>query len=130
MADRLKALTLLRKAEQDMTVLEIPPQTWPVPDEVWGFHAQQAAEKLIKSVLAWRDVPFPFTHRLFELADLLSDSGLPFPVQFELLLDLTPFAADLRYSELSTRDDPQLDRVHLLSLIHQLRQWVVDTVKP
>ncbi len=35
-----------------------------VPDEVVAFHAQQAVEKRIKSVLAHLEVPFERTHNI------------------------------------------------------------------
>jgi hypothetical protein len=71
----------------------------------------------------------PFTHRLTELADLLQDVGVEWPIQFEPLLDLTPFAVELRYAVLP-KDQPAvpLDRVMLVSLVEMLRQYVAEAI--
>ena len=37
------------------------------------FHAQQAAEKALKAVLVFRSVPFPKTHNIRTLMDLLPE---------------------------------------------------------
>lgn len=51
------AQTVLRSADS---------QPWAV-----AFHAQQAAEKIIKAYLVWRQVNFPFTHSM--LAELCAE---------------------------------------------------------
>jgi HEPN domain-containing protein len=51
----------LRAATHEMTAPE---------EELWGdvvFHAQQAAEKAMKTFLAWHDAPFRKTQNLEEL---------------------------------------------------------------
>jgi len=63
------------------------------PDEEWGFQAQQALEKLLKSQLVLRDQPAPRTHELLDLA-LLLDEQLP-----ETLQKLQVFAMEARYEE-------------------------------
>jgi HEPN domain-containing protein len=47
-----------------------------VPDEIVGFHGQQAAEKLLKAVLAAHPIESPRTHSIRFLLDLLDDHGL------------------------------------------------------
>jgi HEPN domain-containing protein len=58
----------LSKAELD---LRAAAHEMSAPAEgLWGdvmFHSQQAAEKALKALLAWRDVPFRKTHNLEEL---------------------------------------------------------------
>jgi len=41
------------------------------------FHAQQAAEKSIKAVLISKSVPFPKTHNIRTLLDLLPQDFIP-----------------------------------------------------
>jgi HEPN domain-containing protein len=62
------------------------------------FHAQQAAEKALKAVLAAVDAPIPRTHNL---EDLLVQAAAAAPqsalARSDLdLTDLTPFAVELR----------------------------------
>jgi HEPN domain-containing protein len=100
-------------------------------DAIWGFHAQQAVEKLLKAPLAIHAVQFPFTHRLLELADLLEDAGLGLDERFEPLLDLTPYAVELRYSALAPNPaEPPLDRPAILQLLTELRQQVRSAIGP
>jgi hypothetical protein len=40
-------------------------------DEIFGFHAQQAIEKMLKAWLAARGIAFPLTHDLSRLFELL-----------------------------------------------------------
>jgi HEPN domain-containing protein len=47
-----QALQLLRKAGQDKVVLERLINDPEINDDTLGFHAQQAAEKLLKALLA------------------------------------------------------------------------------
>jgi len=63
------------------------------PDEEWGFQAQQALEKLLKSQLVLRDQPAPRTHELLDLAMLLNE-----PLAQELQ-KLQVFAVEARYEE-------------------------------
>jgi len=63
------------------------------PDEEWGFQAQQALEKLLKSQLVWRNQIVPRTHELLDLALLLNE-----PLAEELQ-KLQVFAVEARYEE-------------------------------
>jgi HEPN domain-containing protein len=58
------AKLLLEKAEQDRYVVDRLLEDSSAPDEVVGFHAQQAVEKLMKAVLAHRSVEYQWTHQL------------------------------------------------------------------
>ena len=64
MMHRKLAQRLLNKAEQDLAVLKKWRQDNDIVDEILGFHAQQAAEKMLKAVLASKKIEYPFTHRL------------------------------------------------------------------
>jgi len=64
------------------------------------FHAQQAAEKALKAILAAADAPIPRTHNLEDLhAQCLTLSLAGVPGDFARLdvSELTPFAVELRY---------------------------------
>jgi HEPN domain-containing protein len=71
-----KAETLLHKSAEDEKVLQ-----WPqAPDAIFGFHAQQAAEKLLKALLAQIGVEFELTHDLTNLQRRLRRSTSHFPI--------------------------------------------------
>ena len=53
------ALLLLSKARADKLVLDKLADDSEITDDVIGFHAQQAVEKLLEAVLANRNVEYP-----------------------------------------------------------------------
>ena len=124
MAGLEAARLLLGKARQDEYVLEQFAGNPEAADETFGFHAQQAAEKLLKSVLAARGVVPPRTHRLGDLLDLAHDRGLSVPEEFDDLHRLTPFAVEYRYEFFAEEVDKPLDRPAVLEQVRRLRAWV------
>lgn len=61
------------------------------------FHAQQAAEKLMKAILVRRRVSFPRTHNLLELNRLLTPLGVSGGLTDLELVALTRGAVAVRY---------------------------------
>ena len=61
------------------------------------FHAQQAAEKAIKSVMILRGIEFPYTHDLSRLLSILESSGEKLDEQVRKADVLTEYAGVLRY---------------------------------
>ncbi len=96
-----QAKQLLQKAAQDTLVLTKLGSDPEVADEILGFHAQQAAEKMLKAVLAELQVSYPYTHRLSDMIDLLQDQGHTLPEGLAEVRLLTPFAVQFRYDFLS-----------------------------
>jgi len=91
------ALGLLRRARDDAYVVDRLAQDPAAPDWVIGFHAQQTAEKGIKTVLANANVLFPRTHNIAMLLALLKQNGIQPPDQDIFLERLTPFGVAARY---------------------------------
>ncbi len=87
-------------------------------DEVFGFHAQQAAEKCLKAAIACLGGSYPKGHDLRFLMDKLDDLGQDVS-DFSSIIDLNPFAVQYRYESLDS-DDEELDRIALLNRIHAL----------
>jgi len=51
MRGREQAHLLLRMAQQDLYIMEAHVADMKLIDEMWGFHAQQAVEKMLKAML-------------------------------------------------------------------------------
>jgi HEPN domain-containing protein len=64
------AKVLLEKAENDIKIAEIGLEHG-APTDTIAFHLQQAAEKTLKALLAFRSIVYPKTHDLDDLFDLL-----------------------------------------------------------
>jgi hypothetical protein len=65
-----------------------------VADAIVGFHAQQAAEKLIKAVLAARGVTFVKSHALSYLIGLVEDNDIEAPDEISEADVLSPWTKD------------------------------------
>lgn len=100
---------LLSKAAQDEYVIEKLLNDAEAPLEIFGFHAQQAAEKLLKAALASRNVKYPLTHQLTQLMDLAVANGMSFPSTLEDIRLLTPFAVEFRYDAIPEENEEPLD---------------------
>jgi len=74
-----RARGFLQRADADLAAVRAMESLSEVPDEIVGFHGQQAAEKLLKAVLAAHRIDFPRTHSIRFLLDLLDDRGLAPP---------------------------------------------------
>lgn len=120
---------LLKKASQDEYVLDKMTDDGQAPIEIFGFHAQQAAEKMLKAVLAQAKVEYPRTHRLAELIDLAKDNGIDLPDKLEDVRLLTPFAVEFRYDVFPGASDEGLDKKHVREQLRQLRCWVESKIR-
>ena len=124
MASLEAARLLLAKARQDEYVLAQFAENPAAADETFGFHAQQAAEKLLKAALSAQGVVSPRTHRLGDLLDLARDRGLTVPQEFDTLHQLTPFAVEYRYEFFAEEVEKPLDRIAIREEVRRLRTWV------
>jgi HEPN domain-containing protein len=119
-----EARRLLAKAGEDEYVLDRLQGDAAAPEAVVGFHAQQAAEKLLKAVLFLAGVAPPRTHNLAQLADLAASSGLNLPMECEALRWLTPYAVLYRYEGDADEDEERLARQEVRENLRRLRGWV------
>ena len=85
-----QALLFLQKARSDEKLLDEVMESRRVADDVFGFHAQQACEKLLKALLSELGIEFPRTHSLRFLIDLLADAGHSLPDELADLDALHP----------------------------------------
>lgn len=91
-----------------------------IPDDVLGFHAQQAVEKILKAVLAANGLGYERTHNIAYLLNQLDSGNIPRPTFTEQLPELTPWAAEFRYADLP---EAALHRRDTLVLVEQTRNW-------
>jgi HEPN domain-containing protein len=122
------ARLFLRKAGEDEALLDAIAQLNSVADATFGFHCQQAAEKLLKARLAALGIRFRRTHDLQELMTLLENAGEPLPDSLAGLDELTPFAVDFRYDD--SLEDVPFDRAHARRLVRALRAHIEARLGP
>lgn len=87
-------------------------------DEVFGFHAQQAVEKLLKARISSLGGVYAKTHDIMNLLNALSDLGEE-TSEWKNLVDLNSFAVQYRYEAVDLGDE-ELDREELLSAVDDL----------
>ena len=84
------AAALLSKARDDGYVVRSMSVDASAPNWVIGFHAQQAVEKSLKSVLTRHEIEFPRTQNLTMLIELLRLHAITQPPDADDLACLTP----------------------------------------
>ncbi len=121
MNDLEKARTLIRAAERDISALRGMDDADVFADEIFGFHVQQAAEKLLKAWLDLLGEVYPLTHDLDLLLDLLQKRASD-TARFRNLVEFVPYAVQFRYD---IDPDPEaLDRVAALQQVEDLLKHV------
>ncbi|MGA3372256.1 MAG: HEPN domain-containing protein [Terracidiphilus sp.] len=117
-----QAEVLLIKASEDEAALHATGN----PDAVLGFHAQQAAEKLLKALISARSVPFELTHNLVRLTKVLDDLGETLPATPIAISDLNDFAVEYRYDLLFQHEAPS--QADLAATVRLIREHVVARI--
>ena len=112
------AHALLGAAERDLRALRGMDDPAVFADEIAGFHAQQAAEKLFKVWLILLGEPYPLTHDLDYLLRLVerreSEAG-----RFDDLIEYNPYAVQLRYGSFENEAAP-IDREEAVRRLEHL----------
>ena len=109
---------LLLKAAEDEASIQIDE----LPDGPFGFHAQQAVEKLIKALLSQLSVAFDYTHNISKLAQQLDDIGEKLPVGPVAYTELNKFAVVYRYDSIPDLEIP--DRPAVIETVRLIREYV------
>ena len=116
-----EARTLIGAAERDISALRGMDDADVFADEIFGYHVQQAAEKLFKAWLALLSEVYPLTHDLDLLLDLLQERAAD-TARFRSLVEFVPYAVQFRYD---INPDPEtLDRESALQHVEDLLQHV------
>ena len=122
MSDVKCAKMLYCAAERDIAALRFMRHSEEVPDEVFGFHVQQATEKLLKAHLAVLGETYPLTHNIEALLDVLTRRGIA-TESFRKLVSYTPYAVEFRYQGIGPEYET-IDRKDALGRVETLREQV------
>lgn len=117
---------LLHKAAQDEAVMARLTAAADIDDEIIGFHAQQAVEKLLKAWLAHLGIDYPKVHSLETLMELLNAQGHALPSDLADVSTLTPFATLFRYEDLPL--SAVFDREDALRMVRGVRAHVEKVI--
>lgn len=112
---------LLRISSSDEAVLPLE-----VSEGVFGFHAQQAVEKLLKALISEHNIVFKRTHDIVELLDQLATLGERIPELPTQIKSLTEYAANFRYS--GVPEFVELDRPAIRETVMLLREHIVARI--
>ena len=115
----------LRKASDDEILLKHHLNDDLIANSIWGFHAQQAAEKILKAVIVYKGLQAPRSHDMTGLYEILESSGNRPPVSLEALDLLTPFAVTFRYDDVI---EDELDKQAAWLVICHLNAWAQTIV--
>ena len=117
MKDIEQIAVLLGAAERDFSALRAMGENPDFADEIFGFHAQQAAEKAFKAWLAILGEDYPLTHDLVRLIKMLMERSTD-AEHYKPLADYGPYAVQFRY--LVDPDVKPLDRKAALEHLGEL----------
>jgi hypothetical protein len=115
------ARILARKAAGDAKAMRRLASDPEIDDEAVGFHAQQAIEKWLKAVMAFRGLGEERKHDLGRPLEILEAGGVDAPPGADWLDDLTIYAVPVRYDELL--DVEPLDRGAVVAPVADVGDW-------
>lgn len=121
------AKVLARKAEDDARAMHLLAPNPEISDEIVGFHAQQAIEKWLKSVMALRNLDEVRIHDLGRLLEILGQAGGDPPPGADQLDDLSIYAVPLRYADFL--DAEPLDRDATVALVDEVGNWAAAQLR-
>jgi HEPN domain-containing protein len=119
MKDPKNAKKMLNLAAKDFKALQNMADEVLFDVEIFGFHAQQTVEKLLKAWLSSLGIKYERTHDLQNLFSLLKDNNQLVPTSFEELDYLTDFAVNLRYDSFESLD-ASINRKELIEKVKEL----------
>jgi HEPN domain-containing protein len=115
------ARVIATNAERDAVAVEKLAPDGELADEIVGLHAQQAAEKYLKAVLAHKGITYRRVHSITYLLGLLEDHDATPPPRAGELETLTPWAPQARYDH--DLGEAKLDREQAVELVRAVREW-------
>lgn len=102
---------MLALARDDLNAAKALLDVASVTGAIVGFHAQQAVEKALKSVLMHREVTFRYSHDLTYLTELLEAAEVSTPEALSGADRLSAYAVQLRYDEVPAEKIPRAEAI-------------------
>ena len=101
----------------------------PVPFEIICFHCQQSAEKALKALYIFLNIPggTPRTHDLSLLMDLMHNAVVISDMLFDLADSLTPYAIAARYPSELNFDEYKTKKA--LQAAKEILNWTEKSMK-
>lgn len=121
-----QAKNLLKVSQRDLKALAGMMESDTFADEIFGFHLQQAVEKLLKAWLAALNRRYPLTHSLSLLLQMLEDLDCDIS-EYRQLSRFTPFAVILQCEEVKA--DFSIERLTALAQVQALCESVKMVVE-
>ena len=75
-----------------------------------AFHANQAAEKYIKTLLVWHQIEPPKSHNLVLLVSLLERIDPRLPKRLQALIPINPYSVTARYPGSEPEPEPTISQ--------------------
>ncbi len=122
MSDIKQARVLLEAAERDYSALRGMEDATIFADEIFGFHVQQALEKLLKALLALLGRTYPATHDLARLTNMMKEEDVE-AARLDEMVEYTSYAVQFRYGASDISAMP-LDRDIAVERVEALLQKV------
>lgn len=118
----------LQRSRSNLTRAELGRQNKDILFEDLCFDAQQAAEKALKSILAFYDVDIPRTHSIGYLIKLISEScRIPIPDSIKGAVILSDYAVTVRYpGDWEPVEEAEYTQAVLMA--REVYQWALSIV--
>ncbi len=118
-----EARRMLAIAEKDLRALRGMTESAIFDDEIFGFHAQQAVEKILKAWIALRGKEYPKTHDISLLLHFLQKEGIDC-TPFLDFIEYNTFAVQFRYEAFELTDEQPLPRQDVIRQVADLMEFV------
>jgi HEPN domain-containing protein len=117
----------LKRARSNLVRAKLPK----LDEALWEdycFDAQQAAEKALKALLLFNNIPFRFVHDIAELLTLLEQNGLELPEEIRAGAELSDYAVEARYPS-PMEPVTEQEYKEAIQISDQIVLWVIDNIE-
>ena len=114
---------LFLMASKDLSALNVFIDSSEISEEIFGFHAQQAVEKVLKAWIAARGWQYPYGHDITALLRVLEKHSENVAMHWDFA-ELNPFAVQFRYEAFVDLEEKPLDRNDILERVNSLFRHV------
>ena len=116
----------LKRARSNLARAKLPK----LDEALWEdycFDAQQAAEKALKALLLFNNIPFRFVHDIAELLTLLEQNGFELPEEIRAGAELSDYAVEARYPS-PMEPVTEQEYKEAIATSEQIVSWVTNKI--